>query len=113
MASMHSAMVDSPSRTGTTTEISGWVVSVRVRPRTLVAGLAAGAVGLGVGSIELGGPGLGGVRFLGRVGLVDVSGERVLGVRGGEDVLDRDVGVAGVGLGEAAAGCLDVADLLG
>src|SRR5215212_2704871 len=101
MASRQGAMVDSPSRTGTTTETKGWVsvcalgtgaqVRAYARPDRPSVAKRFGAVGRGDALVVF---------------------EHVLGVGGGEDILDRDLGGRfGLGRGETAAGRLDVADL--
>jgi hypothetical protein len=69
-------------------------------------------VELGLGSLELGGPGLGGVGG-GRL-REHLLGVGVLSVCGDQHVLDGEIGrLPGLGRGESAAGGLDVADLLG
>src|SRR5919106_785150 len=95
-------IMDPPSRTGTITVTNGRSSGGRVTGPRYPGRSGVGALGLGVGSFEPLRPRLGSAR-----------GRRVLPVCGTEQVLDGDVGtLAGVGLGEAAAGGLDVADLL-
>src|SRR3712207_6444111 len=98
---MHSPMIRSPLRMGTTTETVG-------------AG-TPGKLGRGCAQRLMVRHGRGSVRGRVEVALVqvgDLRGALLLGA--GEELLDGDaVGVAGRALGEAAAGRLDVADRLG